>query len=287
MPVGWGIIQAMSEALEDLMPVGRWSTVAQAYEHALVVLAMNRDCQVRPEDGQFVLEVEPEDASLVTRELELYEEEQRESIRPQPESASHSMGLEVALIWAASLVLVYLRQLADPGVTDRFLNSSQAVFIDHEWWRPFTALFLHGDIEHLVGNIAIGGFFGVMVAPSFGPWRAWSLILLTGYLGNLLNAWIHLPGAFRSLGASTATFGALGLVVGHALFRVWKTHQSRNLKALLVPLGVGLGLFGWWGVGGVDTDVTAHLFGAGIGLVLGFVVASMGRWETRKENEQR
>lgn len=270
----WGIVPPVPELLEDLIPVGRWPTLEQTYEHALVVLAMNRDCWVRPEGGQFVLEVDPEDVSPVTHELALYREEQEERSRPI-ELAGHSMGLEVALIWVALLVLVYFRQLTDPAVTGQFLNSSHGVFTGHEWWRPFTALFLHADAEHLAGNAAIGGFFGVMVAASFGPWRGWGLILLTGFLGNLLNAWIHFPDPFHSLGASTATFGALGLIVGQALFLAWKTHRFRSLKPLLVPLGVGTGLFSWWGIGGVDTDVTAHLFGAGFGVILGALVAPM------------
>ena len=41
--------------------------MAEAYEHALVVLAMNRDCRVRPVGDRFVLEVEPGDAAVVTR----------------------------------------------------------------------------------------------------------------------------------------------------------------------------------------------------------------------------
>ena len=149
----------MTGVLEELRPVGAWSTVAQAHEHALVVLAMNRDCQVRPLGDQFVLEVEPEDAPLVTRELELYQEEQRAQTVPT-EPPVHSMGVQVAFTWIAVLILVYLRQLTDPELTDRFLNSSHAVFIEHQWWRPFTALFLHADVQHLVGRRP-GGHHGL------------------------------------------------------------------------------------------------------------------------------
>lgn len=264
----------MEDVVEALHPVGRWPSLAEADERALVVLAMNRDCRVRADPEGFVLEVEPGDAAPVAEELALYEGERTE-VRPVPEAVGYSPGLEVALLWALALGFVFLRQVADPSLADRFMNSTVGVLGEGEWWRPFTALFLHADAGHLLGNVAIGGFFCLMVATTFGPWRGWGLILLCGYLGNLLNAWLHAPGPFFSLGASTATFGALGLVVGHGLVAVLRTHRMREMKRLLVPLGVGLGLFGWFGIGGADTDVSAHLLGAGCGVVLGAAVTSL------------
>lgn len=251
--------------------------MAEADERALVVLAMNRDCRVRAEPEGFVLEVEADDATPVEHELALYEEECREAPAPIPEAVGHSPGLGVALLWALALGFVFLRQIADPSLTDRFMNSAVGVIHGGEWWRPLTALFLHADIEHLMGNIVIGGFFCLMVATAFGPWRGWGLIFLSGYLGNLLNAWLHLPGPFYSLGASTATFGALGLVVGHGLAGVLRHHRLRETKRLLVPLGAGLGLFGWFGIGGADTDVSAHLLGTGCGVLLGAAISLLAR----------
>ncbi|MCH7225078.1 rhomboid family intramembrane serine protease [Haloferula sp. A504] len=267
----------MEELLDALRPVGRWPSLAEADERALVVLAMNRDCRVRAEPEGFVLEVDEEDAEPIEQELALYEEECREVPAAMPEAVGHSPGLGVALLWVLALGFVFLRQMTDPAITDRFMNSSIDVIKGGEWWRPLTALFLHADLEHLMGNIAIGGFFCLMVATAFGPWRGWVLVFLCGYVGNLLNAWLHMPGPFHSLGASTATFGALGLVVGHGSVAVLRSHHLREMKRLLVPLGVGLGLFGWFGIGGADTDVSAHLLGAGCGVVLGVFVSLLRR----------
>ncbi len=267
----------MDDVLDALRPVGRWPSLAEADERALVVLAMRRDCQVRAEPDGFVLEVDEQDAEPVERELALYEEECREVPVAMPEAVGHSPGLGVAMLWVLALGFMFLRQMTDPAITDGFMNSSVDVMQGGEWWRPFTALFLHADAEHLMGNIVIGGFFCLMVATAFGPWRGWGLILLCGYLGNVINAWLHLPGPFYSLGASTATFGALGLVVSHGLVAVLRSHRLREMKRLLVPLGVGLGLFGWFGIGGADTDVSAHLLGAGCGVVVGALAALMMR----------
>ncbi len=53
---GKGIVTAMPDLLEELTPVGRWPSLAEADEHALVVLAMNRDCRVRHDVYSEVME---------------------------------------------------------------------------------------------------------------------------------------------------------------------------------------------------------------------------------------
>ena len=92
--------------------------------------------------------------------------------------------MELALLWVLSLVGVFLVQIKDPAIVDRFSNSSIGLFFENEWWRPFTALFLHADFPHLAGNVMIGGVFCVLVAQSFGQLRGWLLILASGVMGE-------------------------------------------------------------------------------------------------------
>ena len=154
-------------------------------------------------------------------------------------------------------------------MTERYLNSSLAVVDNLEIYRPFTALFLHGDLEHLMGNVVLGVIFFLFVSNSFGPLRGWFLILLSGFLGNTLNAVIHHPDAFRSLGASTAVFGALGLLVGTGLDVAWRERSYRRGLQAFVPLLAGLILFSIHGIGGPGTDVMAHIWGLFFGIILG------------------
>ena len=257
---------------EALAEVGRWSSPAEAYEHALVVLAMNLDCFVRETDGLYALEVEPAAEGVIRSELREYAAEQQEW-RERAELPVGTVGMELALVWVLSLVGVFFLQLKDPGISDRFCNSSIAVLGHAEWWRPFTALFLHADFPHLAGNVFLGGVFCVFVAQSFGQVRGWLLILASGTLGNAANAAKHYPEGFQSLGASTATFGALGLLVGMGLVLAWRSHSCRKFKPMLVPLAVGLFIFGWRGVGGENADILGHLFGCLSGVVLGALAA--------------
>lgn len=269
------------EELPDLVPVGAWSSLAEAQEHALVVLAMNRECWIFPEMGHYALHAPTAQVPGIRREFELYEQEQSER-RVRVEPPVFPAGIELALIWALSLLVVFWWQSKDPGLADRFCNSSQALVEGGQWWRSFTSLFLHANAGHLLSNLGIGGIFCVMVAHTVGAWRGWALILAGGMLGNLVNAWAHYPSLFVSLGASAATFAAVGILTGVAMVRAWRFHSLRELRPLFVPLLAGLIIFGWWGVGGdgpdaAKVDVAGHVAGWTGGFLLGMAAEKFER----------
>jgi rhomboid protease GluP len=263
-----------------LVPVGEWSSLAEAHEHSLVVLAMTLECWVLNGGGRYAIHADPSQVPVIRREFELYAAEQSER-RERVEPPVFPAGIELALAWAFTLLAVFLWQGRDFLLAGRFCNSSRALVEGGEWWRPFTSLFLHADPGHLLGNIFIGGIFCVMVAQSIGAWRGWALILAAGTLGNALNAWLRFPAEFLSLGASTATFGAVGILVGTASVSAWRSRSYRELRPVLVPVVIGLILLGWYGTGGettVDgesnTDVAGHFAGWASGVLLGGAAAA-------------
>ncbi len=146
------------------------------------------------------------------------------------------------------------------------LGNAHAEKILHgEWWRLITALTLHSGPLHLVSNIALGGIFMVHLCRLLGSGRAWFLVISAGALGNLLNALIQSP-EHRSIGASTAVFGAVGLLAA-----INTLHFRKNLwRRWLLPIAAALGLLALLGASGENTDIGAHLFGfiSGIGLGL-------------------
>jgi rhomboid protease GluP len=272
---------ASAEELPELVPVGAWPSLGEAQEHALVVLAMNRECWLVPAAGQFALLAPPAEAPGIHREFALYESEQAER-RVRVEPPVFPAGIELALVWALSLLVVFWWQVQDPTLSDRFRNSSRALVQGGEWWRAFTALFLHADAGHLLSNVGIGGFFCVMVAHTVGALRGWALILGGGMLGNLVNAWVRYPDNFTSLGASTATFAAVGVLTGVAMVRAWRYHSLRELRPLMVPLLTGFIVLGLWGAGGDGpeagrVDVAGHVAGWTGGFLLGAAVQKFER----------
>ena len=254
-----------------LLQIGVWDSLADAQEHALVVVAMGMDCSIHPmAGGGYEILTAEEDTLMAKQELALYGQEKSQTPLPdRTDSRDHPLGVSWWMGWAVILAGTYLRQMEDPTLTGRFSNSSRALMEHGDWWRPFTALFLHADPLHLLGNILIGGMFCLLLAKSIGAWRGWLLILLGGTIGNAINAALHQGEAFSSIGASTATYAALGILVGLAIADGARQGSYRSVRILSIPLLAGLILFSWFGISGENTDIGGHGWGALCGLVLG------------------
>ena len=158
--------------------------------------------------------------------------------------------------------------------------------VDGEIWRALTALTLHVDLQHLISNIIFGTMFGVLTAQALGPGIAWLGTVLAGALGNWIESYIVDP-QHLAVGASTAIFGTLGLLVGAEWSRRGKTRAPWVRR--VAPLFAGAVLFGWLGVGDGSgrVDVMAHATGFVAGALLGIIVGltrlpgragRMGQW---------
>ncbi|GAB4297406.1 MAG: rhomboid family intramembrane serine protease [Desulfuromonadia bacterium] len=139
-----------------------------------------------------------------------------------------------------------------------------------ELWRSVTALTLHADVVHLLGNLSFGGVVMTLLGREYGGGVAWLLTLLSGVLGNLLNAWFQLP-THQSLGSSTALFGAVGIQGAATLVR----HRLDRRKRWTMPLLGGVALLVVMGTEGERTDLGAHLFGFLSGVLLGLAAESV------------
>lgn len=142
-----------------------------------------------------------------------------------------------------------------------------------QWWRAATALTLHGDLAHVLGNAVIGGVFLVLVAKRLGPGLGWLLTLAAGVLGNLVNSYLQGP-PHLSLGFSTAVFGAAGILSGVRAM----DGEGLSPRSFLVPVAAGLGLLAMLGSGEGNVDLGAHVCGFFCGLPMGaLAVAVAGR----------
>jgi len=242
-------------------------------ESALVLRAVGIEHAETWIDGERVLVVRPADALRARDELQRYEQENR------PDGTTHREPTEpLARPWAgvfayvALLVTTYLWEGGDAfGWSWKELGRTEAGAIrGGQWWRTVTALTLHSDVPHLAGNVVFGALFGGFLAQLLGNGVGWLAVLAAGAAGNALNAWVQ-PEPHRSLGASTAVFGAVGLLVAQSLVRHGRIRQSRLRR--WAPLVVGVALLGFLGTSGEHTDVVAHLTGFAAGVVLGLPLA--------------
>jgi rhomboid protease GluP len=151
-------------------------------------------------------------------------------------------------------------------------QSSVVRIMDGEYYRTVTSLFLHANAGHLIGNVIGISIFGTVVCRITGWGVGMLMILLSGGLGNLLNAFMYRFGHI-SIGASTAVFGAIGILSGY-LFLV-KFRQIQIKRTSWLPIGGSLALLAILSTG-EHTDVTAHLYGMIVGLFFGILYAAWG-----------
>lgn len=262
---------------EQWVDVARFPSLDEAQENALVALAMGEAIRVDHGDipGEFELRAEPAAAPRVSNELKEYAAEAEAKPLPPPlvsqSWSQHPAGVLHYLVWAAVLLFVFRSQGQDSSLAERGASSSIGLIAHGEWWRPFTALFLHGDGGHIFGNLASGAVFGMLVSKSLGPWKGWAMILLAGTLGNAITSAVTFPESFRSLGASTAVFGALGILSGIGIVENFREDLRMPWMRVLAPLLAGLVLLGWLGgaAPGSGVDVFGHVFGFSAGVLAG------------------
>ncbi len=148
------------------------------------------------------------------------------------------------------------------------IGAADAMRMAHggQWYRALTALTLHSDSPHVLGNALFGAIFLVPLCRRAGFGPGIFLCILAGALGNILNAWFQ-PPQHVSIGFSTSVFGAVGALCG--LYGA-----SAQRARLWVVLGAGLALLALLGSEGARTDIMAQLVGVLCGVVLGILLGT-------------
>jgi rhomboid protease GluP len=179
----------------------------------------------------------------------------------------------------AILVAVYACELAfgvdepqdgAPSVRTLYILGGtfrQSIIGDGEWWRLFTAPFLHGNILHLVFNCIALWFAGRLFERLIG-WRWFAAIFFVSALGgSVASVWINPPGIV-GVGASGGIIGLFAaVIVGSVRFRSSQIAYALQAGAIRILIPSLLPLFGA-AKGGDTIDYAAHLGGAATGAVL-------------------
>jgi membrane associated rhomboid family serine protease len=134
-----------------------------------------------------------------------------------------------------------------------------------QWWRLFTAMWLHADLAHLATNATLGLVLLGLTMGRYGTGVGLLAAYLAGAGGNLLAGLITLQ-THRSLGASGMVMGCLGLLAVQSL-SLWR-QTPHAAKFILSGLCGGVMLFALLALT-PGTDVMAHLGGFVCGLLLG------------------
>jgi len=257
--------------------IRRGASRRQLTEASLVLTAVDVQHVVVEEEHDWCVRVPDQDAPAAIAHLEKYRLENR-PLPPAPVPDQLDSGWIGVLGFLLVIWAIPSFQANDLFGWDwRMVGRLEAgPVIGGEWWRAFTALTLHADLAHILGNSAFGAVFGLFAGRFLGSGLAWLLILLGGALGNMVAAGMR-PEEFRAIGASTATFAALALSSGF----VWRRgyFRGRGWRRAFAPVFGAIALFSFTGVGGEQTDVLAHFTGFLSGLIIGLWAAD---WPVRR-----
>jgi membrane associated rhomboid family serine protease len=251
----------------------------KAREWALVLQSQEMPHDVEHDDGGWAVRVPAELAERARAAVKAYERENVgwPPVRPRDEPR-HPRSEAVPLVFALLVAFYYLATGPAASHSHWFdQGRADALLLWREPWRMVTALTLHGDAGHVLGNAVSGSIFGTMVARRLGPGAAVLALVVGGALGNAVNALYHLPEGHRSIGASTAVFAAVGVLAGVQTILSGRRRERARLEILqlLAPVVGGLALLGALGAA-PQSDLGAHAFGFGAGLVVGLGTALFG-----------
>jgi membrane associated rhomboid family serine protease len=168
-----------------------------------------------------------------------------------------------SLAWALLACLFYWLNshgdLQAPGLMD------SAAVARGQWWRLFTAMWLHADLAHLASNAVIGLLLLGLAMGRYGTGVGLLASYLAGAAGNILSGFLSAQ-PHRGLGASGMVMGSLGLLAAQS-FVLWRqTPHARRL--ILSGICGGVMLFVLLALS-PEADVLAHLGGFAAGVLLG------------------
>jgi rhomboid protease GluP len=238
----------------------------RAEEWATVLAASGIRHRLAPAGSGWAVVVASQDGERASATLETYDAENA----PEATIADAAIGAGAGMVGvavAALLVGFFVVTGAGSQGGEWFErgSASAADILRGEVWRTTTALTLHVDLAHVLGNAV---FCMVLIPPvchALGPGTGLWVLLLSGALGNWLTALVH-GAPHSSVGASTLTFGAIGVLAAQAVIGRWRTGIGRRRPGVVIV--TSLLLLSMLGTA-QGADVLAHLFGLMVGGGLG------------------
>lgn len=135
------------------------------------------------------------------------------------------------------------------------------VFRFGRWWTVITAIYLHGNLLHIVFNMMWVRQLGPVVEELFGPFRLFVIFTVAGVVGFMAST---MMGSSLTLGASGSIFGLLAaaIVYGRRVGSSMFTRQFLQWALIMFVFGfIVPGIDNWAHGGGfVGGYATAWLF---------------------------
>lgn len=149
---------------------------------------------------------------------------------------------------------------ADPNVLDALGAAGSVPWQLGRWWTLLTAIYLHGDVLHILFNVLWIRQLGPAVEELYGPARFFVIFTVSGVAGFVVSNFVGVP---LTVGASGSIFGLLGAMVAFGqrrggVFGAMMLRQYGQWALLLFVLGFFMG-------GVVNNFAHAGGFAGGLG----------------------
>jgi rhomboid protease GluP len=183
--------------------------------------------------------------------------------------ACSSIVYLVSALLSQSLIDMEMQTLVDMGALYGPLT-----VLKGEWWRLFTAMFLHGGMTHLLMNMFSLYLIGRGAEMYFDAKSYLSIYFFSGLIGGLVSLYMHPVSV--GVGASGAIFGVFGALAGFFLAHREKiaSYTKAFMKDFTIIIVINLVI----GLSIPSIDVSAHIGGLVIGFVGGFVLSKNPKW---------
>ena len=176
----------------------------------------------------------------------------------------------VTYVLIAINVIIYLLQMLDIVSITKFAMNKQAV-ISGEYYRLFTAAFLHGGVIHLLCNMYSLYLIGTELETVLGKVK-FIVVYLLSIVGASLLSGVMNGAAINAVGASGAIFGLLGALVYFGIH--YRLYLGNALLYQIVPV-IALNLFIGFSSSGIDN--WGHIGGLAAGYLAAMIVGINGK----------
>ncbi len=183
-------------------------------------------------------------------------------------SVTKALLVAIAIPFVIEIVVGGPRALFDPSAQLLFDLGAMAppAVADGQFWRLFTAMFLHAGLLHVALNAYFFWLFGRVVESVFG--RTWMLLifLVSGFLASVAS-YAFGPVLALAVGASGAISGVFGAFIAYNYRRRHLAANAANLRMALTVIVLNAFI----AIAYSSIDWRAHVGGLVAGFALGYL----------------
>lgn len=209
--------------------------------------------------------------------------EARRQFQQGPGRRAATSGITATKILLAAIIGMFVVELVTAGprtfgqgasyqnLVDLGALYPPAIAIGGQYWRLFTAMFLHAGLFHILFNSWALWIFGTVVERDFGTRRFLLIFFVTGFVASA-TSYAFGPLTMVGVGASGAIFGVFGAFVAYNYRRRHLAQAAQNLRFAMTLILINALLSFAWGT----IDWRAHVGGFLAGVVAGVVAEGFG-----------